>query len=175
MRGKILASREVINPAMNNERLDRYLKRALDSLDGPFAKLAFLASLRDPYTGRYLHEGWSAVLPPELVHDALRENHRCVFQAAVDLTLADLCNELRTHFHMLGEEENRVAKLWLETEPYYELVPEGCPLLPRKFFIAQIRAALEVLVRAPHWEFLREPAASQPQPLGPLPQPRWPN
>jgi hypothetical protein len=160
---------------LGTERLDRYLKRALESLDGPFAKLAFLSSLRDPYTGRYLHEGWSSVLPPELVHDALRDTHRGVFQAAIDLSLADLCNELRTHFHLLGEEESRVAKLWLETEPYYELIPEGCPQLPRKFFITQIRAALAVLVRAPHWQFLREPVASLPPQLDPQPQPRWPN
>jgi hypothetical protein len=160
---------------VNADRLDRYLNRALDSLEGPFAQLAFLASLRDPYTGRYLHEGWSAVLPHELVHDALRETHRRVFQSAVDLSLADLCNELRKHFHLLGEEERRVAKLWLETEPYYELVPEGCPQLPRKFFITQIRAALEVLVRHPHWEFLRQPVSSPLPPLDQQPQPRWPN
>ena len=160
---------------VNGDRLERYLNRALDSLDGPFAQLAFLASLRDPYTGRYLHEGWSAVLPQELVHDALRETHRRVFQSAVDLSLADLCNELRRHFQLLGEEERRVAKLWLETEPYYELVPEGCPQLPRRFFITQIRAALEVLVRSPHWEFLREPSSLPLPPLDPQPQPRWPN
>ena len=159
----------------NGDRLDRYLNRALDSLDGPFAQLAFLASLRDPYTGRVLHEGWSAVLPQELVHDALRESHRRVFQSAADLSLADLCNELRKHFHLLGEEERRVAKLWLETEPYYELVPEGCSQLPRRFFITQIRAALEVLVRFPHWEFLREPVASPLPQFDPQPQPRWPN
>ena len=159
----------------NGDRLDRYLNRALDSLDGPFAQLAFLASLRDPYTGRYLHEGWSAVLPQELVHDALRETHRRVFQSAADMSLADLGNELRKHFLLLGEEEQRVAKLWLETEPYYELVPEGCPQLPRKFFITQIRVALEVLVRFPRWEFLREPVASPLPRFDPQPQPRWPN
>jgi hypothetical protein len=159
----------------NGDRLDRYLNRALDSLDGPFAQLAFLASLRDPYTGRYLHEGWSAVLPQELVHDALRETHRRVFQSAVDMSLADLGNELRKHFVLLGEEEQRVAKLWLETEPYYELVPEGCAQLPRKFFITQIRAALEVLVRFPGWEFLQEPVASPLPRFDPPPQPRWPN
>jgi hypothetical protein len=160
---------------VNGDRLDRYLNRALDSLEGPFAQLAFLASLRDPYTGRYLHEGWSAVLPQELVHDALRETHRRVFQSAVDLSLANLCNELRRHFQLLGEEERRVAKLWLETEPYYELVPEGCPQLRRRFFITQIRTALEVLVQCPQWEFLREPSSLPLPPPGPQPQPHWPN
>lgn len=159
----------------NVERLDRYLVRAMDSLDGPFAKLAFLASLRDPYTGRYLHEGWSSVAPAELVHETLRETHRAEFQSVAGLNLTDLCNELRTHFQLLGEEERRVSKLWLETEPYYELIPEGCAQLPRRFFITQIRAALQILVRAPHWRLLREPAASLPQRFGPLPQPRWPN
>lgn len=160
---------------LTGDRLDRYLTRALDSLDGALAQLTFLASLRDPYTGRYLHEGWSAVLPPEAIHDALRDRHRSVFESVIDLGLAGLSNDLRRHFRLLGEEEKRVAKLWLETEPYYELVPEGCPQLPRKFFITQIRVALEVLVRAPHWKFLEEPIASPTLPPDPPPQPRWPN
>jgi hypothetical protein len=160
---------------LTGELLDLYMNRALDSLEGPLPRLVFLTSLRDPYTGRYLHEGWATVFPPDAVHATLRDTHRSVFESVVNLMLPALCNELRRHFHSLGEEEQKVAKLWLETEPYHEMIPEGCALLPRRLFISQVRVALEVLTRAPDWEFLEEPIALPLQQPVPLPQPHWPN
>lgn len=160
---------------LTEDSLSRYVRRALDSLPSPFAQLVFLASLRDPYTGHYLHEGWASISSPAEVNRALRMTHQSIFESVVDLPLLALCKELRRHFASLGETEQRAAKLWLETEPYYELIPEKCPLIPRKFFISQLRLALEVLVRAPDWSCLGEPAASQPPPPAPEPQPQWLN
>jgi len=40
-----------------NRSLSRYMGEALDCLPTPFAQLAWLTSLRDHYSGRYLHEG----------------------------------------------------------------------------------------------------------------------
>jgi hypothetical protein len=155
--------------------LSRYVHRAMDALPSSFAQLVFLASLRDPYTGHYIHEGWASVSSPVEVNQALRLTHQSIFESVVDLPLLALCKELRRHFESLGETELRAANLWLETEPYYELIPEKCPVVPRKFFISQLRLALEVLVRAPGWSCLGEPAALQSPPPGPEPQPQWLN
>jgi hypothetical protein len=155
--------------------ISRYLHNALGSLPSPFAQLVFLASLRDPYTGHYFHEGWASVSSPADVNATLRETHRTVFNSVVDLSLVPLTRELRRHFASLGEAELRVANLWLQTEPYHEMIPEGCPLLSRKFFISQVRLALEVLSQAPGWTYLEEPTASPFPPPGPAPQPRWLN
>ena len=156
-------------------RLEHYLSRSLDSLEGPLAQLVFLTSLRDPYTGRYLHEGWATIVPVASVHSTLRDAHHNAFESAVTLMLPNLCNELRRHFRSLGEQESRVARLWLDTEPYHEMIPEGCPQLSRMFFISQVRAALEILLRAPNWKFLAEPIALPFQQLDPPPQPHWSN
>ncbi len=148
--------------------ISRYLYRVFDSLPTPFAQLAFLASLRDPYTGHYLHEGWATVCSPAEVNVALRETHHDVFQSVANLSLVALSRELRKHFKSLEEAERRAATLWLETEPYYEMIPEGCSPLSRKFFISQVRFALELLIHAPSWEYLEEPASSprrQPVPI----------
>ena len=82
---------------LTGELLDLYMNRALDSLEGPLPRLVFLTSLRDPYTGRYLHEGWATVFPPDAVHATLRDTHRNVFESVVNLMLPALCNELRRH------------------------------------------------------------------------------
>src|ERR1700680_2389211 len=81
----------------------RYLYQALESLPDSLAKLAFLASLRDAYTGHYLHEAWASVSTPEQVNAALRETHRSVFESVLNLPLIALSRKLRHHFHSLGQ------------------------------------------------------------------------
>jgi hypothetical protein len=155
--------------------ISRYLQNLLDGFPSAFVQLVFLSSLRDPYTGRYLHEGWANVFSPEEVNRALRETHRSVFEAVVNLSLMDLSRQLRKHFDSLGQVEVRVANLWLETEPYYEMIPAGCSVLARRFFISQFRSALQVLIQAPGWTYLEEPAASPLLQPAPEPRPRWLN
>lgn len=153
----------------------RLLSRSLASLPTPFTRLLFVASLRDSYTGRYLHEGWVTEASPEEVNQALQQIHRDAFQGVIALPLVALCGELREHFKSLGEVENSVARVWLAIEPFREMVPTDCSPLEQRFFVSQIRTALEVLVRAPDWSELEEPGASPPpQPLPP-PQPHWLN
>jgi hypothetical protein len=152
---------------LQEHAISRYLYRVFDSLPSPFAQLAFLASLRDPYTGHYLHEGWASIASPAEVNVALRETHQDVFECVTGLSLVGLSRDLRKHFKSLGEVERRAATLWLETEPYYEMIPEGCSTLSRKFFISQVRFALELLIHAPSWEYLEEPASSPLPPPGP--------
>ena len=152
---------------LQDAKISRYLNRVFDSLPTPFAQLSFLTSLRDPYTGHYLHEGWASISSAADVHMALRETHQSVFASVLNLPLVELSKELRKHFSSLGEVERRTAALWLETEPYYEMIPEGSSSISRKFFISQVRFALELLVQAPSWECLGEPAALPPLPPGP--------
>jgi hypothetical protein len=158
-----------------DDQVSRYVQHALSYLPSPLARLVFLACLRDHYTGHYVHEGWAGVSSPEEINAILRDTHRQVFENIFALSLPDWCRELREHFRSLGEAETRAAKLWLETEPYYEMIPEGYTALPRKMFISQVRLALEVLVRAPNWDYLSAPASLPPQPPAPQRPLRWTN
>ncbi len=153
--------------------LSHYVGNALASLSTPLAQLVFLAALRDPYTGRYLHEGWESVASPEEVHRALVDTHQDVFDSMGRLALATLCDELQLHFQSLLQPGHGVAKLWLEVEPFREMIPEGCTRLEREFFISQMKAALQILARAPHCT--PEPGAWPPQPPGRRFQRHWEN
>ena len=155
--------------------VSRYLQHAMSMLPTPFARLVFLTSMRDHYTGHYLHEGWASATSSEEVNAALGQMHRQVFEAVATLSLLDLCKEIRKHFDSLGETELRAANFWLETEPYYEMIPAGYAQLARKLFISQVRLALEVLVRAPQWDRLEGSASWPPQPPGPARPPHWLN
>lgn len=153
--------------------LDRYLSRALESLDDPLAQLVFITSLRDPYTGHYLHEGWATVASMEIVHAALTDTHRRVFESVLNLRLPDMCSALRKHFSSLGENGLGVAKLWLEMAPFNEMIPAGCSPLTRKFFISQVHFALEVLIQAPSLTNWGEPISSPLLQPGRQPRPHW--
>lgn len=153
------------------DQLVRHLHLALASVPNPFERLVYLATLRDVHTGRYLHEGWQTCSSPEEVHATVREAHRIAFEAVLDMPLAAVARNLRTHFQSLGEtDESGVARRWLEMEPYREMIPEGSSRVSRKFFISQLRCALEVLLYAPQWRHLREPGAWPRQPLDQRPQ-----
>jgi hypothetical protein len=160
---------------IRNNVVSRYLLNAMGSLRTPFARLIFLTSTRDHYTGQYLHDGWASESSAEEVNAVLRKMHRQVFEAVTTLPLLDLCREIRVHFDSLGEAESPTASFWIETEPYREMVPSGYPELARKLFISQVRLALEVLVQAPNWEQLGESVASPRPPLGPGHPPHWLN
>jgi hypothetical protein len=162
---------------IREDPVSRYLMDAMIALPTPFARLVFLASMRDHYTGKYLHEGWVSVSSPEAVSSALGQMHRQVFELVAIQPLLDLCKEIRKHFESLGEPELGTANFWLETQPYYEMIPAGYPQLAHKLFISQVRLALEILVRAPKWDHLEKEtsAASLPPPPDPARPLRWLN
>jgi hypothetical protein len=145
--------------------LKRYIAQAVRSADTVFESLVFLGSLRDAYTGRYLHEGMGGVASAEEIHDVLREFHRRNFESALRLPIVDLSKELRFHFRKLEQPERETSLLWLEAEPFRDLIPQQCSSVLRELFILQVRTALEVLCRDPDWPELKEPIAlPHPQP-----------
>lgn len=151
------------------------MNRSLESLPTPLAQLVFVASLRDFYTGRYLHEGWASVASHEEVHAFLRGLHRDVFQSVLELSLIGLTRELGGHLRSQQEFEARVARLWLDLEPFRDLLPEGSSPIEQHFFISQMRTALQILVCAPDWTALAGPDAWPPPPPGQQPPLHWTN
>ena len=156
---------------IREDPVSRYLLHAMSVLPTPFARLVFLTSMRDHYTGQYLHEGWASASSSEEVNAALGRMHRQVFEVVTTLSLLEVCKEIRKHFDSLGESELQTANFWLETEPYYEMIPAGYPPLARKLFISHVRLALEILVKAPKWDCLETSVSlplQLPDPARPL-------
>lgn len=155
------------------ENLKRYIAQALERAESLFERLVFVASLRDSYTGRYLHQGWSGVAASEEVHAVLKTVHESLFKSGLSLSVLELSKELRFHFRTREQTERETSILWLETEPFRDLIPRGCSHALREFFISQMRAALEVLCRAPEWGEIAGPIASLRSQLDQPPLLRW--
>jgi hypothetical protein len=139
-----------------SDPLQRHVSKALASCPSQFTQLLLLASMRDSYTGLYLSVGQADPLSSES-NAAMRAMHQALFETVSNFTLVTLAEELREYFAICGEAEMRVVQLWLDTEPYHQMIPEGCPLLPRKYFVSQICLALKILAQAPDWEHLDRP------------------
>lgn len=133
----------------SKDRLARVLERSMSSLNSPLERLVFLASIRDVYTGHYLHEGWAQVADVQEVHDAAHHMHRAVFSGVIELSLKHLVEELRVHFRTLGGSEQEMAGTWLQAEPFREMMPAGCTIMEREFFVSQMKLALAVIVNSP--------------------------
>ena len=149
-------------------RLNMLLSRSLSSLRTPLARLVFVASMHDPYAGRYLHEGWGTVASAEDVHLTIQQAHLAVFQTVLDLPLEELCGQLHDHFSDLGGADREMAKQWLLTEPFRNAIPESVSKLQREFFLSQVTTALWILVDSSSSGVLPERFASRL--LRPAPQ-----
>jgi hypothetical protein len=156
-----------------SDTLQRHVSKALASCPSQFTQLLLLASMRDPYTGLYRRVGQADQLSSES-NAAMRAMHQALFETVSNFTLVMLAEELRECFALCGETEMRVVQLWLDSEPYHQMIPEGCPLLPRKYFVSQICFALKILAHAPDWGHLNTPRSMLSQ-QGKLPSvANWP-
>ena len=143
--------RNVQVAAMSLDLLEGELARSLNALPTSFSRLAFLTSLRDPYTGRYLHEGWLFCSSADEIHEILRKTHEEVFELVLNVTMPLLCGELRSYLDSFSESRERTMRFWLELESYRDMIPERVCVEAREFFLSQMRTSLNVLLTVPDW------------------------
>lgn len=143
--------------------LKHYIAQAVHSADTPFAALVFFGSLRDAYSGHYLHEGWGQIASAEEIHSVLRETHQSSFNSVLRLSLIDLSKQLRMHFQSLNQTERETSVWWLEVEPFRDLIPQGCSVVSRELFVSKVKTALEVLCHASGWSELAVERAASPE------------
>jgi hypothetical protein len=136
---------------MRIRTLEENLELGFKHLPTAFAKLAFLSTVRDPYTGKYLHEGWTLIGSSEKIHNLLRDTHHEVFEFVCSMPLARFCGELRAYLRSLSAPWQGTIRLWNELETYREMIPQGVCIEEREFFTSQMQVALEILTQAPDW------------------------
>ena len=125
-----------------------------------FSRLAFLASVRDSSTGRYLHEGWCIQASVQEVHEILRQAHSDVFALVLKMPFKMLCEELKGYLESTDRAHQQTLTLWLELETYRDMIPEGVSRVSRAFFLSQIRLALKALLASPEWPLIQAQSSS---------------
>lgn len=130
----------------NRRVIQDFTQTTLAGIPGLFARLSYLASLRDISSGRYEHAGLSALYPDEAVQQALQLCHEQIFERILESPLASQQEDLRACLAAMEGGPSGVASHWRRIESYRLLVPEAVPDYLKDLFCSNLRALLEILV-----------------------------
>src|SRR5437016_13939908 len=81
----------------------------LAGIEGAFARLVYVASLRDLASGRYEHQGSAALYPEGAVHQALELRHEQMLERILEMPLEKQVEDLRDRPSTMAEELGAVA------------------------------------------------------------------
>jgi hypothetical protein len=123
----------------------------LAGIDGAFARLVYVASLRDLSSGRYEHQGLAALYPEGAVQQALELCHEQIFERILEMPLEKQLDDFRDCLLAMEGGLPAVVSHWRRQEPYRVLLPENAPDYLKQLFFSNLRVLLEIL---------REPCAS---------------
>lgn len=134
-----------------------FRQKTLESMEGHFNRLIYIASLRDYNTARYHHYGLETRHGSEAVDEALRRCHVEVFEALLALPLQDQARDLIQFFESVKENPSRMIESWQRMRSFQMLPPAGCHSLARDLFDKNVEVLLKVLQETDLWALLHEP------------------
>lgn len=129
----------------NRRVVQDFTVNTLAGIDGAFARLVYIASLRDLSSGRYEHQGLAALYPEEAVQQALELCHEQIFERILEMPLEKQLEDLRNCLSAMEGGLAAVVSHWQQLEPYRVLLPENAPGYLKDLFFSNLRALLEIL------------------------------
>src|SRR6266849_10849424 len=129
----------------NRRVIQDFTLTTLARLPGLFARLAYMASLRDLSSGRYEHAGLAAVYPDASIQQALQLCHEQLFERILESPLASQQEDLQACLARMEGELSEVVSHWRRMEAYRVLVPEAAPDYLKDLFNSNLSALLEIL------------------------------
>src|SRR5437667_11195919 len=79
----------------NRRVIQDFTLTTLAGIPGQFARLAYIASLRDLSSGRYEHAGLAALYPHASIQQALQLSHEQIFQRILESALSSQAEDPR--------------------------------------------------------------------------------
>jgi hypothetical protein len=116
----------------------------LEPLSGSYHRLAYLFSLRDPHSGKYVQERLIAVYGADPVNEVLARCHEEVFERMLEMPLSTQEEELRQYLKTLpgsfpehASHCRQVGKDW---------IPQQAPSYLKELFCSNLNVLLELLL-----------------------------
>ncbi len=129
----------------NRRIIQDFTLTTLAAIPGEFARLTYIASLRDLSSGRYEHAGLAALYPDEPMQLALQLCHGQIFERILETPLARQEADLKECLERMPGALSLTVAHWGRMEAYRVLIPERVPDYLRELFCSNLRALLEIL------------------------------
>jgi|SRR5919108_47080 hypothetical protein len=138
-----------------------FVERNLSKMRGDFARLVYLASMRNYNTGEYHHDGLACVFSESVAERAIAVCHRDVFRKVVLCSLRELVEQLEVYASSNTPGCYELVRIWEKLQPYRAIVPLECSALTARFFVSNVRTALAIL-QSRQLRAHREPRSALP-------------
>jgi hypothetical protein len=129
----------------NRRVIQDFTLTTLANIPGLFARLVYVASLRDLSSGRYEHEGLAALYPEEALQQALQACHEQLFERVLETPLEAQQQDLRSCLAAMEGGLRASVDHWRRLESFRVLMPEQSPDYLKELFCSNLRALLEIL------------------------------
>jgi hypothetical protein len=129
----------------NRKVVQDFTLTTLAGIPGEFARLTYVASLRDLSSGRYEHAGLAALYPDESIQQALQLCHELIFERILESPLSSQEEDLRSCLAAMQGGLRAAVTHWYSMESYRVLMPEQMPDYLKDLFCSNLRALLEIL------------------------------
>ena len=116
----------------------------LEPLGGMFSRLAYIAGLREPLTGRYLHHRLATVYSPEQIDEVLAVCHEEILERLLEMPLSAQESDLRKHVKSLPGDFGNNARSCKELAG--EWVPSGAPSYLKELYRSNLNALTQILL-----------------------------
>ena len=129
----------------NQRIIQDFTQSTLAKIPGLFARLTYLASLRDVSSGRYGHTDLAALYPDEAIQQALQLCHEQIFERILESPLSGQEQDLRNCLEAMRRGLGVAVSSWQDLEAYRSLVPEHAPEYLKELFYSNVHALLTIL------------------------------
>jgi hypothetical protein len=129
----------------NRRVIQDFSLTTLAGIPGLFARLVYLASLRDLSSGRYEHAGLAALYPDAAIQQALQLCHEQIFERILEAPLSSQEEDLRSCLEGMEGGSSAAISHWRRIEAYRVLQPEAAPDYLKELFCSNLRVLLEIL------------------------------
>ncbi|HWY48779.1 MAG TPA: hypothetical protein VNX70_15430 [Bryobacteraceae bacterium] len=136
------------NDALDRSAASDLWRNTLSQIPSVFGRLFYLASLRNPNSGRYEHHGLALVFGEDEANRALKRSHSRVFREWLTFNLEQQKADLDLYLSGLNEDKRTVLTTWLELAPYRNLIPFTLRGVEKRLYAADLKALLELMGHA---------------------------
>jgi len=129
----------------NRRVIQDFTLTTLARIPGLFARLTYMASLRDLSSGRYEHASLAALYPDAAIQQALQLCHEQIFERILETPLSSQQEDLRACRAGMEVGLPSAVLHWRSIEVFRVLLPEAAPDYLKELFCSNLRALLEIL------------------------------